>query len=376
MKRIVTIQDISCIGRCSLTAALPVISCMGVETCVIPTAVLSNHTAFPGFTFRNLTDEIGKIADEWERQGLHFDAIYTGYLGSVDQIRIVQDFISRFRDEKTLVIVDPAMADFGVLYKGFDKKFVTAMRRLCRNADIIVPNITEAAFLLDEPYHDPWENKSSGNYEGKLTSEDAEAAMLHVRRLLRRLTDLGAKKAVLTGVRNMEGRIGSAAYDSREELFYEHFATFYPEHFHGTGDLYASVLTGALTRGVELRESMGLAVDFIAECARITLRDPDHRWYGVNFEEAIPYLVDRLRAKQEEPGSPILRYGILGFRSPKKRTVQTIGERQQEKRNVYQLNHQRKVHQPNYQRKGSSTKIINENVIKAESPLHKGFIFV
>ena len=130
MKRIVTIQDISCIGRCSLTAALPVISCMGVETCVIPTAVLSNHTAFPGFTFRNLTDEIGKIADEWERQGLHFDAIYTGYLGSVDQIRIVQDFISRFRDEKTLVIVDPAMADFGVLYKGFDKKFVTAMRRL------------------------------------------------------------------------------------------------------------------------------------------------------------------------------------------------------------------------------------------------------
>ena len=310
MKRIVTIQDISCIGRCSLTAALPVISCMGVETCVIPTAVLSNHTAFPGFTFRNLTDEIGKIADEWERQGLHFDAIYTGYLGSVDQIRIVQDFISRFRDEKTLVIVDPAMADFGVLYKGFDKRFVTAMRRLCRNADIIVPNITEAAFLLDEPYHDPWENKSSGNYERKLTSEDAEAAMLHVHRLLRRLTDLGAKKAVLTGVRNMEGRIGSAAYDSREGRFYEHFATFYPEHFHGTGDLYASVLTGALTRGLELRESMGLAVDFIAECARITLRDPDHRWYGVNFEEAIPYLVDRLRAKQEEPGSPILRYGI------------------------------------------------------------------
>ena len=362
MKRIVTIQDISCIGRCSLTAALPVISCMGVETCVIPTAVLSNHTAFPGFTFRNLTDEIGKIADEWERQGLHFDAIYTGYLGSVDQIRIVQDFISRFRDEKTLVIVDPAMADFGVLYKGFDKKFVTAMRRLCRNADIIVPNITEAAFLLDEPYHDPWENKSSGNYEGKLTSEDAEAAMLHVRRLLRRLTDLGAKKAVLTGVRNMEGRIGSAAYDSREELFYEHFATFYPEHFHGTGDLYASVLTGALTRGLELRESMGLAVDFIAECARITLGDP----------------ISCRQAPCEAGGTwfadPAIRHLRISFCTGKESADHRRAPAGEE--NVYQLKHQQKGYQPNYQRKGSSTKIINEKVIKAESPLHKGFIFV
>lgn len=310
MKRIVTIQDISCIGRCSLTAALPVISCMGVETCVIPTAVLSNHTAFPGFTFRNLTDEIGKISDEWKRQDLHFDAIYTGYLGSADQIRIVEDFISRFRDANTLVIVDPAMADFGVLYKGFDAEFVTAMRRLCRNADIIVPNITEAAFLLDEPYHDPWEKKAGEKNINKMTPEDSEAAMLHVRRLLRKLTSLGTKQAVLTGVRNAEGRIGSAAYDSETEIFYEHFAAFYPMQFHGTGDLYASVLTGALTRGLKLSEAMGLAVDFIAECARITLRDPDHRWYGVNFEEAIPYLVDRLRAKQQEPGSPILRYGI------------------------------------------------------------------
>ena len=257
MKRIVTIQDISCIGRCSLTAALPVISCMGVETCVIPTAVLSNHTAFPGFTFRSLTDEIGKISDEWKKQDLHFDAIYTGYLGSADQIRIVQDFISEFRDENTLVIVDPAMADFGVLYKGFDADFVAAMRRLCRSADIIVPNITEAAFLLDEPYHDPWE-KTEGKRENTMPPEDSEEAMLHVQRLLRGLTGLGTEKAVLTGVRNFEGRIGSAAYDSKKEMFYEHFATFYPQHFHGTGDLYASVLTGALTRGLELPESMGL----------------------------------------------------------------------------------------------------------------------
>ncbi|MBP3879832.1 MAG: pyridoxamine kinase [Lachnospiraceae bacterium] len=309
MKRIVTIQDISCIGRCSLTAALPVISCMGVETCVIPTAVLSNHTAFPGFTFRNLTDEIGKISDEWKRQDLHFDAIYTGYLGSADQIRIVEDFITRFKDENTLVIVDPAMADFGVLDKGFDADFVAAMRELCRKADIIVPNITEAAFLLDEPYHDPWE-KRDGKADFRMTPEESETATLHIRELLRRLTGLGAGKAVLTGVRNAEGRIGSAAFDLQTEMFYEHFAAFYPMHFHGTGDLYASVLTGAMTRGLALSEAMGLAVDFIAECARITLRDPDRRWYGVNFEEAIPYLVDRLRAIQEDPDSPILRYGI------------------------------------------------------------------
>ena len=134
--------------------------------------------------------------------------------------------------------------------------------------------------------------------------------MLHVRRLLRGLTGLGTGKAVLTGVRNLEGRIGSAAYDSQKEMFYEHFATFYPQHFHGTGDLYASVLTGALTRGLELPESMGLAVEFGAGWARGTRGEPDRRGGGVNCGEAIPYLVDRLRAKQEEPGSPILRYGI------------------------------------------------------------------
>ena len=152
MKRIVTIQDISCVGKCSLTVALPVLSAMGVETAVIPTAVLSAHSVFPDFTFRDLTEEIPRVAAHWKQQALDFDAIYTGYLGSEKQIQVVSDFFDEFRTPNTAIVVDPAMADQGRMYAGFDRKFAGAMRELCAKADLIDPNVTEACFMTDSPY--------------------------------------------------------------------------------------------------------------------------------------------------------------------------------------------------------------------------------
>ena len=149
-KKVVTLQDISCFGKCSLTVALPVISAMGISCSIIPTAVLSTHTGgFTGYTFRDLTEDIQKISDHWKTCGITFDGIYTGYLGSCHQVDVVSDFIAQNRREGALVFIDPAMADNGVLYSGFDSAFVDSMRELCREADIVVPNITEASMLLN-----------------------------------------------------------------------------------------------------------------------------------------------------------------------------------------------------------------------------------
>lgn len=153
MKRVVSIQDISCLGKCSLTVALPIISAMGVETCVVPTAVLSTHTGgFSGFTFHDLTQEVAPIADHWAKEGISFDAIYTGYLGSFEQIHLVSQFFDRFGGQDTLIYVDPAMADNGVLYTGFTPEFAKEMGTLCGKADVIVPNLTEASFMLGVDY--------------------------------------------------------------------------------------------------------------------------------------------------------------------------------------------------------------------------------
>ena len=152
MKRIITVQDISCVGKCSLTVALPVISAMGVEACVLPTAVLSTHTAFKGFTFRDLTSDISKITEHWKQEKIGFDAIYTGYLGSFEQIKLMQELIKDFGGGGTRVIVDPCMADNGALYSGFTQDFAFAMAGLCSKADVIVPNLTEASYMLGLPY--------------------------------------------------------------------------------------------------------------------------------------------------------------------------------------------------------------------------------
>ena len=276
MKRIVTIQDISCIGKCSLTVALPIISACGVETAVIPTAVLSTHTAFDGFTFRDLTDEIPPIAAHWKAQGMAVDAIYTGYLGSFQQLEIVSQFFDQFKTPENLILVDPVMADNGALYAGFTPEFVQEMAKLCGKADIIVPNLTEACYLLNIPY--PGEDYTRADIQHILTE----------------LGKLGCKQVVLTGVSLEPGRLGVMAYDTEKQTFFEYYNEKMPSSFHGTGDVFASVVVGAMMRGCSLADALRLAVDFTLESIRKTVADPEHRWYGVNFEEAIPLLVSRL----------------------------------------------------------------------------------
>lgn len=274
MKRIVTIQDISCVGRCSLTVALPIISALGIECAVIPTAVLSNHTAFSGFTFCDLTDQITPIVDQWQREGLTFDAVYTGYLGSFEQIRIVSHVIDALKQSNPAlrIIVDPAMADFGRLYTGFDEHFAREMTSLCRKADIILPNLTEASYMLEMPY------------------PDAGCSEAQIREILHRLSTLGCGTTVLTGVSLHEGSIGAMAYDRHTDTYFcyenEHLAA----QFHGTGDIFASVVTGAVTRGMTVQDALTLAVDFTLASIRATCEDADHRWYGVNFEPVLGML--------------------------------------------------------------------------------------
>ena len=277
MKRVVTIQDISCFGKCSLTVALPLISAMGIECAIIPTAVLSTHTGgFTGFTFTDLTEDIPKIADHWGKYDLKFDTIYTGYLGSTKQIDYVIDFIEKFKGESTLVCIDPAMADKGKLYTGFDSDFPSHMARLCAKADIIVPNITEACFMTGTEYKESYDES-------------------YIKELLKKLTDLGCPKAVLTGVKYEKETQGATLYDSTTGEYYTYLGEQMPRDFHGTGDTFASIFAGALTHGLDVKASLNIAVDFTVECIRTTIPFADVHPYGPMFEKCIPYLVERLK---------------------------------------------------------------------------------
>lgn len=275
MKRVVSIQDISCVGKCSLTVALPIISAMGVECGILPTAVLSVHTAFKSFTFDDLTDQIEPISQSWIDNGVDFDAIYTGYLGSFEQLELVSRFFDRHREDDTLIFVDPAMADNGALYKGFTPEFARAMGTVvCSKADIIDPNITEAAFMLGAEY------KEDGTYD-----ED------YVRDLLQGLVALGPKKAVLTGVSLEPGSCGVYGLDGQTGEYFSYFNELVDARFHGTGDVFSSTTVGALLNGFSLNKALAVAADYTVACIKETIAQPDHNWYGVDFETEIPYLL-------------------------------------------------------------------------------------
>ena len=293
MKRVLTVQDISCVGKCSLTAAIPVISAMGIEVCPLPTAILSNHTAFSSFSFLDLTDKIPEILNEWKKQGFHFDAIYTGYLGSIKQIDLVHKILDEFAQNDTLVVIDPCMADNGKLYTGFSQDFVNQMAKLCGRANVILPNMTEACFLVNQDY-DIFTH----------TNEN-------ITKLMEKLLSLGANHVVLKGVDFSSDKIGVAYYsqknnnDSRNligksmiensiddmKIYFHHR---YDENFHGTGDLFASVVTGALVLKKELKEAVEIACDFIQESIECTLSNPNYNWYGVEFESALRNLSQKL----------------------------------------------------------------------------------
>ena len=273
MKRIITIQDISCVGKCSLTVALPIISAMGVETAVLPTAVLSAHTAFKqGFTFRDLTDDMPEIQAHWKKENIKFKAIYTGYLGSVKQVGYVQDILNTMGTEDCVRIVDPAMADNGKLYSIFNDEYVAAMRGLCSSADILIPNITEACFLADVEYRETYDE----NY---------------VNELLDKLSTLGAKTIVLTGVSYVPEKTGVIIYEKGKIRYYEHDKI--SKGCHGTGDIYASAFTGALMNDKDVFTAAKIAADYTVKCIINTQGDADH-WYGAKFETALRDLMDMI----------------------------------------------------------------------------------
>ena len=277
MKRVVTIQDISCLGKCSLTVALPIISAYGVETCVIPTAVLSTHTMFNGFTFRDLTSDMLPIKEHWQKEGFEFDAIYTGYLGSFEQLDIVKDYFKSLKTSNTITVVDPVMADNGKLYKGFTVDFAHNMATLCGMADVIVPNLTEACFMLDKEY------VASGY------SRD------YIKDILVSLANLGAKKTILTGVSFNDGETGVMGYDSETGEFFEYYHKRIDASYHGTGDIFSSAFVGGLMRGYTTLTALKIAANFTAECIEITANDKNSIKYGVNFEFVLPNLIDEIR---------------------------------------------------------------------------------
>ena len=269
-KRLLTIQDISCVGQCSLTVALPIISACGIETAVLPSAVLSTHTAgFSGYTFRDLTDDMPQISAHWKQENLTFDAIYTGYLGSTKQIDYVADIFVENGKDNCIKIVDPAMADGGKLYPGFDAEFVEAMKGLCAKADYIIPNITEASFLTGIEYKTEYDRA-------------------YIDLIIEKLMLLGCKNIILTGVSYAEGRTGIVVYENNEYAYYEH--EFLPNSCHGTGDIYASSFTGALVRGKSAYDSAKIAAQYTLECIRITAEEENH-WYGAKFEPALYKLI-------------------------------------------------------------------------------------
>ena len=272
--RVLTIQDISCFGQCSLTVALPILSACGHETCVLPSAVLSTHTGgFTGFTFRDLTEDMPSIKDHWIKEKISFDAIYTGYLGSTRQIDYVKDIFAAFDKEGCLKVVDPAMADNGKLYYGFDDKFVAEMKTLCGKADYLVPNITEACFLTDTEFK----------------TEYDEA---YVNELLVKLAALGCKNVILTGVSYAPGTTGVVVYENGEYYYYKHDKI--ANGCHGTGDIYASAFVGSLLHGKTAYDSAKIAADYVLACINETIKDETH-WYGAKFEPVLGKLIDSLK---------------------------------------------------------------------------------
>lgn len=272
-EKLLTVQDISCVGQCSLTVALPILSACGVETCVLPSALLSTHTAFSHFTCLDLTAEMDAIRQAWEQEQITFGALYTGYLGSIRQIAEVKRIADACIQSGGLRIVDPAMADGGKLYPAFDMDFVAAMRELCRSADILLPNITEACLLSDTPYRERYDRA-------------------YIDGLLVRLRQaVGDRTVILTGVGFCEDRTGVLISKNGETDYYEHRRL--SRSCHGTGDVYASVFTGAVLRGETVERAARLAADFTVSCIENTADDPAH-WYGVKFEGRLPELIQAL----------------------------------------------------------------------------------
>jgi len=266
-KRILTIQDISCVGQCSMTVALPILSACGHETCILPTALLSTHTGgFGKPQVVHFDDALDGMWRHWQENGITFDAILVGYLGSVQAVRTAGEIMEHLLAPGGIAIVDPAFADYGKRYSGLSEEYARAMEDLCRKADIIVPNVTEAAIFARMEFRD------------QLT----EAY------LSRLLDELNHPCVVLTGTGLTEGETGITLRQGKEQSHY-----FHPKinkNFHGTGDMFAACFTGALMQGKSREEAVKIAADFVCSAIEKTMENPAH-WYGVKFEAALPDLI-------------------------------------------------------------------------------------
>lgn len=277
LQRVAAIHDISGFGKCSMTVVLPILSAAGIEVVCMPTAVLSTHTGgFEGFTYRDLTEDLPAITEHWKSLDLHFSSIYSGFLGSPEQVDIVSNFIDTFNSDNTLVYVDPVMADEGELYSVFDDHMVDKMRELCEKADLLLPNITEACFLLKQPYQ-----------HGPYTRD-------YIEKLVRGLSDMGPEKVVLTGVYFDNEKLGAACYDRAEDKVEYAFSEKVPGQFHGTGDIFGSFCLAALLNGKSLLDSTQFAVDLTTDCILRTVARETNRREGVDFEGVLPEMMKRL----------------------------------------------------------------------------------
>ncbi len=272
-KRILTIQDISCLGQCSLTVALPIISACSHETCILPSAVLSTHTGgFSGYTVNDLSEDFPAIKNHWLKEGISFDAIYTGYLGSTKQIDYVSDIFDSLKREDAKIIVDPAMADNGKLYWGFDDEYVKGMRYLCSKADIILPNITEACFLTGTEYKETYDKA-------------------YVDELIEKLSGFCKGTIIITGVSYNSDEINVVIAEENKQKVYVHKKI--SKSFHGTGDIFSSAFVGAYMQDKPMFDAVKIASDYTVECIENTVDDESH-WYGTKFETAISSLVRML----------------------------------------------------------------------------------
>jgi len=270
-KRILTIQDISCVGQCSMTVALPILSACGHETCILPTALLSTHTGgFGKPSVIHFGQELKEFRKHWKENGILFDAVLVGYLGSLSAIDTTEEILAELLSPDGITIVDPAMADHGKLYSGFDETYAKAMERLCRKAEIVLPNITEAAMFAGMPYRE--------------TFEEA-----YVRELLEKMNH---PCVILTGVGFRPGETGAAVYSNGSLMYYNHPKV--GKNHHGTGDMFAASFTGALMQEKTLMDSVKIAADFVCKAIEITCAAPAH-WYGVKFEKALPDLIRMLQ---------------------------------------------------------------------------------
>lgn len=273
-KRILTIQDISCVGQCSITVALPILSACGLETAILPSAVLSTHSVgFRDFTFRDLTEDIPAIQHHWQQEGIRFQAVYTGYLGSARQIEMVKDICQNLLVPGGKKIVDPAMADRGELYPVFDMDFVQEMKKLVGEGDIVLPNITEASLLTDTEYREEYDEE-------------------YICGLVAGIHRLGAGTVVLTGVSYDANSTGVLVSEQGKQTYYRH--ELLDRGCHGTGDVYASSFVGAYMHGKTVPEAARIAADYTLACIKNTLDDPDH-WYGVKFEPVLGELIEALK---------------------------------------------------------------------------------